>query len=452
MDVVDSIFSVLKKGNDIANNINDVAKVLPKSLPNRASESTFQFPCLIGNDIPISMASVVVRNLDRVYASFVQTVVASDPLIDISVDRSPLDYMRRLHQNMKLESVIFESKISNPDNEMKEIKEFLESECPELLIPEDEERSFLEKAYNGEYQLFLDPTGTYGVAFNESKVTTGVLESNREGMKEYLSQWNLSPFPAFEAPTGTASAIMQSVVDANRRDQNMQSINATKEMKNVPKLMYADVKKSNDIQPYALQVRLMAVNDKKEFVQYIDFIIGIKVIMHACPTRELTENIIHVLKNRNPFFNFVRWTTGEISFFKDFLLHLDEIKYDVNYKNRGNSAFIPTLKNLKNQKVKLKRFKPTMILPNATIVLSSFAADEIKEKSGVDVRDVYFAKKVISDLFLMTFMIIDEGTETVDILYQSASSFETYSLETLEREVDLSSNKLGKEIGRMISH
>ena len=93
-----------------------------------------------------------------------------------------------------------------------------------------------------------------------------------------------------------------------------------------------------------------------------------------------------------------------------------------------------------------------MILPNATIVLSSFAADEIKEKSGVDVRDVYFAKKVISDLFLMTFMIIDEGTETVDILYQSASSFETYSLETLEREVDLSSNKLGKEIGRMISH
>ena len=137
MDVVDSIFSVLKKGNDIANNINDVAKVIPKSLPNRASESTFQFPCLIGNDIPISMASVVVRNLDRVYASFVQTVVASDPLIDISVDRSPLDYMRRLHQNMKLESVIFESKISNPDNEMKEIKEFLESECPELLIPED---------------------------------------------------------------------------------------------------------------------------------------------------------------------------------------------------------------------------------------------------------------------------------------------------------------------------
>ena len=38
MDVVDSIFSVLKKGNDIANNINDVAKVLPKSLPNRASK------------------------------------------------------------------------------------------------------------------------------------------------------------------------------------------------------------------------------------------------------------------------------------------------------------------------------------------------------------------------------------------------------------------------------
>ena len=454
MGVVDEIFSALRKGNDLANDINDIAKLNPQSLSKRAADSTFQFPCLIGNDIPISMASVIVRNMDRVYASFVQPVVASDPLIDISVDRSPLDYMKRLHQNMKLESVIFESALYNKDEEMDEIREILTQECPDLLIPEEEERTLLEKCYNGEYQLFLDPTGTYGVAFSESNVTKEVLESNKEGLKEYLSQWDLKPFNAFEAPSDrnrVATEILQGAVDAARREQNKGTLSATDKMNGSVKLLDRDVKKSNDIQPYAVQVRLMAVNSHKEFVQYIDFIIGVKTVMHACSAKEITDNIIYVLKNKNPLFNFVRWTTGEISLFKDLILHLDEIKYDVNYKNRGNTSFIPTLKRLKAQKVGLQRLKPTKLLPNSTIVVSSFTADEIKSTTGVDIRDVYFAKKIISELFLMTFIIVDEGTETIDILYEGASSFETYALETLEREVNLSSNKLGKEIGRMIS-
>ena len=337
---------------------------------------------------------------------------------------------------------------------MDEIREILTQECPDLLIPEEEERTLLEKCYNGEYQLFLDPTGTYGVAFSESNVTKEVLESNKEGLKEYLSQWDLKPFNAFEAPSDrnrVATEILQGAVDAARREQNKGTLSATDKMNGSVKLLDRDVKKSNDIQPYAVQVRLMAVNSHKEFVQYIDFIIGVKTVMHACSAKEITDNIIYVLKNKNPLFNFVRWTTGEISLFKDLILHLDEIKYDVNYKNRGNTSFIPTLKRLKAQKVGLQRLKPTKLLPNSTIVVSSFTADEIKSNTGVDIRDVYFAKKIISELFLMTFIIVDEGTETIDILYEGASSFETYALETLEREVNLSSNKLGKEIGRMIS-
>lgn len=51
----------------------------------------------------------------------------------------------------------------------------------------------------------------------------------------------------------------------------------------------------------------------------------------------------------------------------------------------------------------------------------------------------------------MSFMIIDEGSNTVNILYDGDSTFQTYALETLERENSLNSNKLGREIGRMIS-
>ena len=58
-------------------------------------------------------------------------------------------------------------------------------------------------------------------------------------------------------------------------------------------------------------------------------------------------------------------------------------------------------------------------------------------------------KKIVK--LLMTFIILDEGSQTMDILYQDSSSFETYALETIQREVSLNSNRLANEIGRMIS-
>lgn len=452
MAIVDDIFSILRKGNEARNDINDLLKYNTQSLAKRASNSTLQFPCLIGNDIPIAMASAVTRNMDLVYASFVQTVVSADPMIDISIDRSPLDYMKRLHQNLKLESVIFESALHSKDEELQEMKTFLESECPNVLIPEDLEDTYLEGAYKGEYKLFLDPTGSYGVAFTESKVTPDIIKSNQEGLKQYLNQFDLRPFPTMEAERGdVAAAILQNTVDASERDKRDFNLKYSDKLNNSTKLLDRDVKKSNDIQPYALQVRLMAVNDKKEFVQFIDFIMGVKAIMHPVKADELLTNITYVLQNKNPVFNFIKWTTGEISLIKDLLLHLDEIKFDVTYKNRGNSAWIPTLKRMKEKKVGIKRLMLTKLVPNATMVVSSFIVDEVKRKLGMDLRDVYFAKKIISELFLLSFIIVDEGTETVEILYEGSTSFETYALETLERQVSMSSNRLGKEIGRMIS-
>jgi hypothetical protein len=57
----------------------------------------------------------------------------------------------------------------------------------------------------------------------------------------------------------------------------------------------------------------------------------------------------------------------------------------------------------------------------------------------------------MNSLFLMNFAIVDDGTRTVDILYDGENTFQTYALETLERELMNSSNRIGKELTRMIS-
>ena len=50
----------------------------------------------------------------------------------------------------------------------------------------------------------------------------------------------------------------------------------------------------------------------------------------------------------------------------------------------------------------------------------------------------------------MAFMVLDDRTQTMDIMYDHSDSFETYALETVQREISMNSNRLANEIGRMI--
>lgn len=453
MSVIDDILSLVRKGRLMTKDLEEFKKYNTQSIAKRAQDFTCQFPCLTADTIPTDKAGVLVKNMDYIYASFLQTVVASDSLIDISVDRGPLDYMKRMHQNLKLESVINEERIFASEREHQEFRTFMESECKDLQIPDNMMESTIEKVHSGDYRLYLDPTGSYGVVFSEAAISL-LPQERQDMMTEYLSEFDLNRFPAFEANSLTKSDVLDSFVSSSIKNSTQTTnLKVGDGVSKVPatRLLDREVKRVNDMQPLGIGVRLIAVNDKKEFVQFIDFIVGVKAILHPVKSTEIVDNLAYTLQNKNAFFNFVKWTTGEISLFKDLILHINDAKYNTTYRNRGASPFFPNLRRLKEKKVSVGTFGVRKLVPNSTVIVSSFEVEDLKSRYGFDLRDVALANKVISDLFLMTLVIIDEATDTIEFLYQSSTAFEVYGLETLEREVSLSSNKLGKEIGRMIA-
>lgn len=456
MGHIDDALGLIRKGRVATKDLDELSKFNTGSIARRAQESTFQFTCLGDNTIPLSLMTTVVKNLDRIYAAFVQTTVASDPLIDISIDRGPLDYMKRMHQNMKLESVMDLGALS-AKNTSEMLGEYMESTCPNLKVSDDMLETTLSGAYDGSYQLYLDPAGRFGIAFSEA-VLTGLTDEDKAQMREYLGEFDLRGFTATEAESiPTKTDILNGIIDG------VDAVNADNAIKRnidigrasgtiaVPKMVDRDAKRVNELVPYGIQVRLMAVNDKKEFVQFIDFIIGVKTILHVCTETDLVTNIAYTLQNKNAVFNFVRWTTGEISLMKDLILHVNDAKYNNSYKSRKMSAFFPNLRRMKEKKITVGTFGIHKLVPNATIVLSQYGVDDLRTKYGFDIHDEAIAKKMMRELFLMTFIIVDEGGGTMEILYENNNYYETYSLESLEKEMDMSSNKLGREIGRMIS-
>lgn len=457
MQLMDAIYSLMRKGADMGAEIDELKKMNTKSLTKSVNDSTFIFSCLCSDQVPINRATTIVRNMEKVYAAIVQQFFSQNQMIDITIDRSPVKYMQRFHQNYHPESAIDFSALDEPERKKKEYLSFMESVFPELEVPTDLLEPIMEEAYHGEYRLYMDPTGTYGIAFKEGAVSPELVETYKDQIKEHLSDFDLRPVQFLEANQDAElrDAIAKSYISGLGQRGSLQKtdidVKKYKEMK-PPQLLDREVKKANDMMPYAIQVRLMAVNDQKEFVQYMDFIAGVKAYLHPIKSNELVTNIVYILQNKNFTFNMIRWLTGEISLFKNIILNIDEIRFDAANQASGMSSWIPTLKRLRNKRVAFDLFSMHKLVPNNTIILTSYEVDEIKNYTGQDLHDVVVAKKVLEKLFTIALIIVDDGTETVDILYDSRGDYQTYSLETLEREVSMNSNKLGKEIGRMISH
>jgi hypothetical protein len=196
-----------------------------------------------------------------------------------------------------------------------------------------------------------------------------------------------------------------------------------------------DVKKSNELVPTTLHIRVKTVNNKGEDVGFLDFIVGVKSTMHPIKSDEMVINMVSACKNNNKFFDFIRWTTGEISFFKDFVFNIKELKDDVVSRSAGSSSWWMTLKRRRAlAKIKNGLVLPQQILPNATVVLSMEEVEYIKSEYGYDLMNTVFVDKIMQTYFLLGFVVVDNSTQIAHFLFDGQQNFQSVTFSGLERE------------------
>lgn len=427
MSIINEILSFVKLGPRLASEIEsrDV-----KSITRGAKEGTLQFPCLIPDSVPLELANVTRKTLDLAYASFAQNYFSRCSTIDVSMIRTPNQFIQQHFQNIKLESVNTE-------------------------VFEETEASLSERIYSNKPQVYLNKKKNFAILVHQEAASTLLSEDSKYQMRTFMEEFDVRPFPIKEAGPGTkATDIVDSILgrDTSTNTFNKTSSPTPANQVKTPEILDRDVKKMNDFQPYAISIRLTALNQDNQFVQYMDFVIGVKTVMHLIKSQDMIDNCVGVLQNTGKFFNFLKWTSGEVSLVKDLILNLNEVKTDNANVSNGSTAWFQTLKNLKNKKIKLRNGTvPTKVLPTATLVLSTYELNAIRTTYGYDMLNPVIGKKLMDGLFLMGLVLIDDVTMTVEVMYDGDDNYATYSLDALEREVALGSNKLGKEITRMIS-
>jgi hypothetical protein len=177
------------------------------------------------------------------------------------------------------------------------------------------------------------------------------------------------------------------------------------------------------------------------------FTFGVKTIIHSISSEDVVYYLSDSVKNKSKFFRLFKWTTGEISFFKDLVAQSSVMKKMAIDSEKRETFWWRKLKSLSERHfianlMDLVKRKPAPV-PTATLVISKEDVDRIKNKYGIDIyTSKSFAYKIIKDYFLLSLVIVDESTEMFHIFDETSRLFIHYSFDSMRsfgminREVD----------------
>jgi hypothetical protein len=184
-----------------------------------------------------------------------------------------------------------------------------------------------------------------------------------------------------------------------------------------------------------MQVRILKESNSGENSTFIDFIVGIKATIHPVDSQDMITHLVSLFQERGKLFNFIKWTTGEISFFKDLLFNIDAIKGEISDTRVGKaSQWWSVLKNIKAKR-KLHSFtRRNPVLPNAILIMSMEEIEYIKANYGYDLLEDKSGQKIIDGFNILQVVIVDSSSEVAYFFADGSERWDLVTFKCLERE------------------
>lgn len=506
----DIVNDTLEKGNKtvggVNNYLNKHAKVNNASIIARAKNSVLQFPVYITPSIPTNAAHTVGKMFERVYTTFVQTVLSQNQIID-EEDSANLVFLKQFHTNIKesaeviinkyyeaiddmdqmmCESIFHTERINEncfiefrvvPTDEKLLITEnarlmneplagfFYLKEALEANVTTDNKKTsektgvVPEKVYADEELVKVAEALKYTIdggasdgdpdidrVKSEIRSGKGIVWKGRKILcrKDKSGSWEY-----FSAPVDGTTTTTQ---PAEKRFRD--SVEAPKLLKD------SDIKKMNGLLPYTIEATFR-LRTKEGLDHDVKYLIGIKTVMHLISVKDLSEDLREIVTGNIKSLQKVRYTTGEIGF-KDYYFNIKGLKADAAKHINYDKRWLNTLKRLgeydKMNGTLLKKGIQAITgghvpIPNGTMVLAQGDVTKLVNETGIDLSLVSNVKRLAKALFLIGVVIIDATAGTMRVIFpDSDSSWDVQSLSSIDAELSKTDNsQLMKELNRMVN-
>ena len=242
---------------------------------------------------------------------------------------------------------------------------------------------------------------------------------------------------------------IQRRIDQGPRGKDMSPVDMAKYMESMTKAHNAVVlnneyKKANELQPTMMVVNFMK-KDKNDEGYINTAVIGIKCKIYPITSADIVNRISGKLQDKSFLTNFVRATTNEIAFFRDFLFAVDQAKFDA--KSYGKNASSNKLWKVLERRSTKSKFRRSLKMYNdataiSTLVMSENDSEYLKKVHSIDILDVSRARKIMDAYNFMCLVVANQSTEVASFLYDTGDdTYEMIPFSGLEREASDNSYK-----------
>lgn len=430
-----NILSFKDRTNIENNNKFDLA--ISKNIAKASKGLTATFPVVVTEAVPLDQAIMVSKVIERKCVEMLQMLFASNQITNA---KDAFSYLGKFHNNLDPSldwSSVGVDDVINLSNEVQRES----TEYDNAMIDEAIQAVIEDCKHNCNYRLEEgineNSIGEYRVKkVFDSYETTHLNEVSYDTRQRYQRR-----------PDGRLNFNNPEKLDTglSTNDKNVYDmLNKT--------IIKSDLEKANEAIPSLIIINFVS-NQGKNAIRNT-CVIGVKAIIHYVSSEDMVNKIVLKNSDRRGLFNFIRATTREISFFKDFLFAVDRAKIDALSKvGKGSSSNIWKLLELRANEAKRKKaaFKnDASCSAIATIVVSSEEADLIKKQYRIDIRKPGTLLSIMRGYSFMCGVIVDGTDERTDFIWDDGSNdFETYSFMSLEREQSQSEYK--KVINMMMS-
>lgn len=376
-----------------------------KSINTATSGLILVFPVLCSSTIQMANAAMVSKAIERRATSLLQMLFSA---ISITNAKDAMEYVKQVHTNLYIDD--------------------------HMTI-----------------DSFIDAIDKYVVSANESAIIDKTMyESVRADLK------NLNYFLASSISESSLNDFKITSINGSRRvlqekrGDDRVDLNKTASEMFSKQLLDSDVKKANELQPTQMVIHFTSCGMEGDPVN-TSAVIGVKAKLYPIDSMDIINRIKLKNQDNNGFNKFLRASTREISFWKDFVFAIDKAKIDaISNSKRGSSSKFWKVLERRALKSKLRRSLRGTNDATAitTLVISGEEVEYLKKMENIDISKESVMRPIMESYNLMSVVIVDESMENAKFLFDTADDiYETVSFNHLEREA--SDNNYKKVVNLM---
>lgn len=417
-DIADVIYDV--KNSDEIKGIRN--KKSFRSVAQASSNLTLVFPIIVSKNMSIDNAAMISKAMERKAVSMLQMLFSA---MNISAVDNGIEYLSNFHTNLKIDDKM------SVDSFINALDKFIvnnESMVSDIELYEQAKRDLKNLNYFLPDSLNESSLNDYKVIPQAYFGEATIINENKDKKKFNIDM---------QIPKDTTHT--QYNYNYSYKDETeLDRANTLKAKHDAirTQLLDSDVKKANELVPTMMIVNFVSTS----YGEPIDnqLVVGVKAKIYPVDSVDILNRITVKNKDNNGILKFVRATTREISFVKDFMFAIEKAKIDaLSQSKRGSSSKL--WKILERRAVKSK-FRRTLGHTNdasaiSTLVLSQEEVEYLKKTENIDIENASVIRPIMESYNLMGVCIVDESMEVAKFIFDTGDDiYENLSFSHLERE------------------